>query len=61
MQWLAKHLAEPNPEFSALMADSGASLVGANPNNGDDVNALSAEVARQHTLWFEILRDGRSG
>ena len=39
MQWLAKHLAEPNPEAAALMEDIGALLVGANTNSGDDPNA----------------------
>ena len=29
MQWLAKHLAEPNPEAAALMEDIGVLLVGA--------------------------------
>jgi hypothetical protein len=39
MQWLAKHLAEPNPEAAALMEDVGALGVGANTNSGDDPNA----------------------
>ena len=39
MQWLAKHLAEPNPEAAALMEDIGALLVGANTHSGDDPNA----------------------
>ena len=39
MQWLAKHLAEPNPEAASLMNDIGALLVGANTNSGDDPNA----------------------
>lgn len=39
MQWLAKHLAEPNPEAASVMEDIGALLVGANTNSGDDPNA----------------------
>jgi dihydrofolate reductase len=39
MQWLTKHLAEPNPEAASLMDDIGALLVGANTNSGDDPNA----------------------
>jgi dihydrofolate reductase len=39
MQWLTKHLAEPNPEAASLMGDIGALLVGANTNRGDDPNA----------------------
>lgn len=39
MQWLAKHLAEPNPEAASLMEEIGALLVGANTNSGDDPNA----------------------
>ena len=38
MQWLANHLAEPNPEAAALMKNIGALLVGAKTNNGDDPN-----------------------
>ena len=44
MQWLAKHLAEPNPEADALMEDIGALLVGANTNSGDDPNVLGDGV-----------------
>ena len=39
MQWLAKHLGEPNPEAASLMDDIGALLVGANTHRGDDPNA----------------------
>lgn len=39
MQWLTKHLAEPNPDAASLMDDIGALLVGANTNRGDDPNA----------------------
>ena len=39
MQWLTKHLAEPNPEAASVMDDIGALLVGANTNSGDDPNA----------------------
>jgi dihydrofolate reductase len=39
MQWLTKHLAEPNPEAASVMDDIGALLVGANTNRGDDPNA----------------------
>jgi hypothetical protein len=54
MQWPAKQLAEPDREVAALMAEAGAFIVGANTISGGD-------VACQHTLWFEILRDRRSG
>ncbi|MEA2736336.1 MAG: hypothetical protein QOE14_2787, partial [Humisphaera sp.] len=36
MQWLTKHLGQPDPEAAALMDDTGALLVGANTNSGDD-------------------------
>ena len=39
MQWLTKHLGQPNPEAASLMDDTGALLVGANTNSGDDPNA----------------------
>lgn len=39
MQWLTRHLTEPNPEAASLMNDIGALLVGANTNSGDDPNA----------------------
>ena len=39
MQWLTKHLGEPNSEAASLMENIGALLVGANTNRGDDPNA----------------------
>ena len=66
MQWLAKHLAEPNPETAALMEDIEAFLAPVPLGDGvrmfehaggNEVSLRPLDASGTRTLWFEILRD----
>jgi hypothetical protein len=57
MQWLAKHLAESNPEAAALMEDIGALLVGANTASGGDPDA-GTDKGGERVASSRLLGDG---
>jgi hypothetical protein len=60
MQWLAEYIERSrNPRPLGI----GALLVGSNTNSGadPDVSLRPLDASGTQTLWFEILRDWRSG